>query len=226
MVRLLLKSLKMTAFAGALAIVVSQTQAAQVTWGNGTIGNGIGLLNGTLVPAGDLVRLGSFSLTAAQIKANANNPTFLNANFIQFASTTIGSGNPFNDGSTPAGYWEAPNSINLTTTLGNANTQIYYWIFNATTLAASTQYGVFTAPGNTQWVFPADTAVPNSVTTDLGDVPNSAAGILIGGYGTGSAFGVPEYNLAAVVPEPSSFLLLGVTLIVGFVLIRSRSTVA
>ena len=131
----------------------------------------------------------------------------------------MGSGNPFQDGSSQPGYWQSTvtNNTNSTLALNIAGQQIYYWDFNSPTLAGATQQGIFTAPGNARWVFPSDAAIPPTTITDLSDVPNTAAGIVVGSFGVGTANGVPEYNLAVVVPEPSTFamLLIGAATLVG-----------
>src|SRR5207249_2341629 len=81
-----------------LALLVAHGQAATVNWSAG-INNGLSLANGTNLSAGSLVRLGYFctsgtgaQLTDAQIQALANSPATLNNNFVEVASTTIGSG--------------------------------------------------------------------------------------------------------------------------------------
>jgi hypothetical protein len=147
-------------------------------------------------------------LTNAQIMANGTNFAFLNSNFVEFATSTIGDGGPINGGgSNDDGYWLA-NSINSATALGIQHTQIYYWLFNSPTAATASEYGIFTAPSNTAWIFPAETDVPNTTITDLSEVPHNTSGILFGSYGTGlSRDGEsPLYNLAEVtaVPEPAS----------------------
>ena len=220
MIKSRFSSRKLHALVGALVLLTGiSLSAAEVDWGNSTIGNGLGLADGTLVPAGDLVRVGSFDITPTQIAANASDLSYLNSNFTEFADTTVGSGNPFGDGSTPDGYWAAT-SINLTTTLGIAGDQIYYWAFNASTLDAATQDGIFTDPSSANWIFPADVAIPNSTTTDLGDVPSSPSGIIVGGYGTGDANGFPEYDLEPV-PEPSSLVMLGCA-VAGVIVLKTR----
>ena len=62
-------------------------------------------------------------------------------------------------------------------------TKIYYWVFNAPTIMAATEQGIFTAPDNPNWIFPDDNDVPNSTVTDISDVPPNFQGILVGSFG-------------------------------------------
>ena len=187
--------------------------AAEVDWGAAE-SNGVGTANGTPLPNGsnDLILLGHFNLTNTQIAANGSNESFLMSNFVQFGSSTIGAGSPNGAGSASDGYWAAI-SINSSDLLSIQNTPIYYWIFNAPTAGAATQYGIFTGSTSANqttaaaWKFPDDTAVPSTTTIDLSDVPQNSTGILFGSFGTGLSRdgSSPLYNLAtfAAVPEPS-----------------------
>jgi hypothetical protein len=185
--------------AAVLIFTAAKLDAAQVTWGAYT-DNGIGTAEGAPLDIGDLARIGTFNIDAATIRANAGNISFLEANFVQFGLSTIGTGTAL------PGYWfiETVNSANALNLNGD---QIYYWIFDGATVAASTQHGIFTAPGNPSWLFPNDADIPPITGTDLTDVPTDLTGIIIGGFGTGSSQGFPLYNLA-VIPEPSTYALL------------------
>ena len=110
---------------------------AQVTWGAAE-SNGVGIVDngGTPLPLGDLVLLGHFNLTPAQIIANGANESFLMSNFVLFDSSTIGAGSP-NGGGSNAGYWSKA-SVGSTDLLGIQNQAIDYWVFNATTSASAT----------------------------------------------------------------------------------------
>lgn len=189
----------------------SVAPAAQVTWGAAQ-SNGIGDAFGTPLPNGsnDLILLGHFNLTNAQITANATNEAFLMANFVQFASTTIGNGNPNGAGSASDGYW-LTTSINSSNALAVNNTEMYYWVFNSPTAVAASQYGIFTNAALASWKFPDDTAIPPTTTTDLADVPQNSQGILVGSFGLGlSKDGTsPLFNLA-VIPEPSTYAFAGI----------------
>ena len=220
----------------ACSVLSSVANAAQVTWG-AAITNGIGDAFGVPLPdnSGFTLLIGHFFLTPGTIQANATNYVFLRDNFVEFGQSTPGAGDPNGGGSNDDGYW-LENTTNTTTltlppsgTQPIANRQIYYWLFNSADPAAATQYGIFTAPNNSRWIFPPDNAIPSTTVTDLSDVPTAftgdpaTTGILFGGFGTGvSRDGTsPLYNLA-VVPEPSTYALILVGL-GGLAYARRRS---
>jgi hypothetical protein len=209
-------------FSNALAIT-----GTTVDWG-AQISNGVGDASGTPLPngSGDLILLGNFSLTNAQIIANGSNEAFLMSHFTTFASAAIGQGDPNGAGSASDGYWTAV-SVNSTSGLSIQNTEVYYWVFNASTAGSATQYGIFTVPtGNANWVFPDDSGSAQHITTDLSQVPQDSSGILWGSYGTGTSRDTvsPLYNLA-IVPEPSALVLavLGLTCVPFAVRRRRRA---
>jgi hypothetical protein len=198
-----MKQFKSFLLAGVCAFVsVATSQGSQVTWGAAQ-SNGVGDASGNPLPTGDLVLIGHFNLTNAQIMANGGNTAFLMANFVQYASDFIGDGQPNGPGTASDGYWLA-NSINSSNVLSLQNTQIYYWVFNSTTVGGATQQGIYTSTAS-NWKFPDDTAVPPTTITDLSEVQHTVAGILWGSFGTGiSRDGTsPLYNLAPI-PEPST----------------------
>lgn len=195
------------------AVLQAQAQTASVIWGAYT-SNGIGDATGNPLPNGsnDLVLLGTFKgLTNSQIASMASNETALMSQFTSYGTGVVGDGLPGGPGPASNGYWE-DTTLASTNALSIQTLQIYYVVFNAATMGAATQYGIFTDPGNAAWTFPADTAIPNSTITDLSDVPHDATGILYGSFGTGTSLdgASPLYNLKSftAVPEPSVSLLL------------------
>jgi hypothetical protein len=166
-------------------------QVVSVSWGAQN-SNGLGDAAGSELPIGDLIRIGSFTLTDAQVQAAASNFSALNAAFVQYGTAAVGDGFGF------AAHWAAVTSAS-TDSLGINGHRIYYWAFNAPSTGAATQYGVFTST-SPDWVFPSDGSIPNTTTTDLEQVDK----ILIGGFGSGTstATGAALFNLV-IIPEPS-----------------------
>ena len=186
-----------------LALLAEPIQAqVSVSWG-ALISNGLGTSGGAELPIGDLIRIGTFTVTDAVIQQNQFNLNFLNASFIEFGRAAIG-----DDGSTPnalpPAHWNAT-ATGSTDTLGLNGRRIYYWAFDAPSLGAATQQGIFTS-SDSRWVFPPNSALPPNTITGLEDVPHDMSGIIVGGFGNGtsSATGFPLYNLTAV-PEPSAY---------------------
>jgi hypothetical protein len=174
-------------------------------WG-AQIFNGVGTADGTPLPNGsnDLILLGSFDFNNSQIIANGSNEPFLASHFTTFATAVIGQGDPNGSGSASDGYWTAVDN-NSASLLSLQNKEIFYWVFNAATAGAATQYGIFTNPSLSSWTFPDDTSVAQVSTTDLSQVPPDISGILWGSYNTGVSRdgSSPLYNLEAV-PETST----------------------
>jgi PEP-CTERM motif len=203
-----------------ITILASTTYASTVSWGAAE-SNGVGLADGTPLPAGDLVWLGSFmTLTNAQVANDMSmgDVSAVLSDFQQFGpGSTIGTGAGGLDG-----YWSA-NDTTSANAVSLQNKEIFYFVFNAPTTGAATQYGIFTNTSLPSWVFPDDNAIPNTTTTDLSQVPHDSSGILWGNFGTGSALGFPLYNLApiAAVPEPSTYALAALGAL-GLVLLRRR----
>jgi hypothetical protein len=217
------------------AALAASSRAATIDWAAG-IDNGVSLANGTDLPSssGSLVRLGYFrdsstglQLTDAQIVALSGTPSLLNSYFVEAATGTIGSG------FTPAidGHFSLSSTVDTSSSgLNLAGLQMYVWILNAATLTAATQQGIYywsitdttTNPDSTplapglRWSFPSQDPVPGSTTIDLTDLTAgdstlaSGARIVVGSFGTGTseASGAPNFDLAIIVPEPSTATLI------------------
>ncbi|MBA3962069.1 MAG: DVUA0089 family protein [Chthoniobacterales bacterium] len=183
-------------FVRLLSVVIASflaisVDASQVSWGAAD-SNGIGGVNGTDLPVGNLVRVGSFNISDSQIVANKTDLAFLESHFIEFGRAAIGDGV-----GGIAAFW-FKNTTASTDALAIAGARIYYFIYNAPAGSTPTQIGVFTAPNNGAWIFPDDNAIPNTTSTDLANVPHDSTGLIIGGFGVGTsdATGTPLYNLA------------------------------
>lgn len=125
---------------------------------------------------------------------------------INAAGKLSGSVTDPNTGPTQAGYFD--NHRNL-----------YVWVFNAATVSASTQMGIFRSPdaGSTGWLFP--------LTSDIGSTPlsNSPSGAptVVATGSVGSTSSTQLALIASTVPEPS-VLALGSMSLVGLLASRKR----
>ncbi len=185
------------------------------------IANGISTANGIDLAAGNLVMIGTFSISDALIQANANNLTFLNANFNEFGVAHIGDGVGNLAGLFASAQINRPDSD----TAGFANQQIYLWFLSSTnnsspaqSLATATQQGIFYLSGsaNARWYIPGNTTTPNDTAIDLSDLTSSSnrsqlvtgAHVVLGSFpnGTNQTTGKADFSLQSV-PEPGSAAL-------------------
>lgn len=196
---------------------------ASVTVGAAGVTNLALSSSGTALTAGDLIRIGYFSSTS--LLGTDNKFSDLNSIF-----TPIGEGSSDGDSLTESGVSGDTMEINNFGTTGgffgqfnNVNSaylptgsQLYLWIFNATSTGAATQWGIFDAPS---WTFPAD---PGTVTLNLGSASVSAL--------RGSTVvmnGTTDYELAnipASVPEPSNLAAFGALAVFGSAFLLRRRT--
>lgn len=190
--------------------VTGALHGATVTWGAYSL-NGVGTAEGIRLELGDLVRIGWFDFSTdvainnATIAANSSNVDFLNQHFRPFGEAAIGVGAPNGIGDN-TGFWNTETTSSTEAAPSIAGMQIYYWVFDSSTISTAMQHGVFTAPVDADWKFPNDLAIPNTTITDLSNVPQDSTGIVIGSFGNGlsAGTGAPLYNLA-VIPEPSTY---------------------
>ncbi len=214
------------AIAGAAALTMSLSSYAVITvnWGSQdatpyTLADG-----STLVPQGDLIEVGYFSTTAGLTTLNTAVQNL--ANFTSYATGAVGDGFAFD------GFAGEDNDVSG---WGFQHQQIYLVAFNASTAAAATQMGVWSVTfgsanaNQAGWRFPSDSDIPNDTSVDMDDLtlaPGTADGALATGaniwLGTGTtADGNGGMDLAQLVPEPSTYMLVGTGLI-GLLAIRRR----
>ena len=197
----------------------------QVNWGAQN-DYGIGTAAGVPLAQGDLVEIGGFNITAAAIQtdltplSSAALNTLLSTNFTLWEASTIGT-NTGVDGS----WSDGKSGLAATTTpFSLQSKQIYILAFNAATVGAATQVGIFTATANSSWVFPTDASFPLS--TQNIDLDQADHTPVIGGYGVGTVDfgGGPNalYNLN-LIPEPSTWAgLAGGVALIGALVARRR----
>ncbi len=114
----------------------------------------------------------------------------------------------------PVSFFKAPyGNFDTTSPFPVAGLSIYIWAFNASTMGAATQQGIFSQTLDADWDFPHDNDIPITTTTiDITDLTNAAgtaliagADIVIGDFQQGPG-NVLDFNLA-VIPEPSTYAL-------------------
>lgn len=192
---------------------------------------GFATSDGTDLGTGSLVRIGTFNLSNAQITANASNLSVLNSSWIALGDVYIGDGDP-NSGVNEGLFFGSISAVNTTAQGINPGATLFYWVYNASTVNAATQQGLFSS---TTWLIPSgdgggldfstlDTDLNNLTVGGAGStLDNSIAFIAIGsaGLGTNAAQGGMDFQLAAI-PEPAHIAGWGGLLMLGFAFVRRR----
>jgi len=199
--------------------------------------NFFALVNGSPVPAGDAVYMGNFGANsdatiAALAAGNQLTPASyatLVADFVPLNGTALqlmgtGTGNPAatSGGAIAAAFTGTNPSF--------ASTAIYVMVVNTNTTTGASQVGVF--KGDSTWTYPL-----NMATTSISiDTDNALTAPLIGTFATVAGTQVPFnessngagnstvglLKLDPIVPEPSTYLLVGTGLL-GLLGLRRRS---
>jgi len=203
--------------------------------GSASDSNFVAVAGGTaLLPVGDLVEAGSFTLSNTAIQGLTSGNTITPANEATLLAAfvpenTISSGT-ISEGT--GGAYAGAFDIDFYGNNMGSSVPAYILIFNASTSGAATQVGVFNGAAYTtvgSWTFP----VTPSSSYSGGDFDDAHA--LIGTYTTNSALDVPyndgpggqnpvinTFNLDQIVPEPSTYMLVAMGLLGGIGLIRRR----
>jgi len=198
----------------------------------------LGLNNGNALPAGDAVYMGIFNtLSDAQIAALMTGGTVTPAGY----AALVADFQPLNGiGLRPVGAGTSPDAGAMETSYnGNqaafASASIHLLVVNTASTSGATQVGVFTGIQTTanSWDFPANMnsgvktiSADGALTTPL--IGAYAAGLNAAAKGytfdnvSGNSYGtINSLELATIVPEPSSILLV-VTGLVGLLGLRRR----
>lgn len=207
----------------ATGLTVSSYATVTVSWG--TFGNsfisdsGGAATDATQLAPGDLLEIGTFA-TAPGVVTLANVQSVL-ASFEVFGSGTINQG---------AGAFTLSSANTAGATFGG--NQIYLVAYNAATSGAASQAGIYFASdaGVPAWKMPADGPTANT-TIDVADIfgansgvsatPSANGHIVYGGTAFDSG-GFSLLTTASIVPEPSTWMLVGTGLL-GLLGLRRRS---
>jgi len=223
------KGIKFLVVAALAAGTAVSSYAAGNTVANWSAGDITGLsLQGTTngIAPGSLIEIGVFT-----VAPTVGSPSL--AGFVPFAAsiTAVGTGGQ------PNGFWNTIFSTN--NDAAYATLQAYIVAFNAPTTNAATQEGIYTlGAGNSasaSWIFKHGTDIPNFISPDIEQlVSNPGAAVPTLGPGANIVYGsgpvddsVDGYTFLQlkniVVPEPSTYMLVGTGLLGLLGLRRRRS---
>ena len=158
----------------------------------------------SLASIGDFVQVGTFTpgLNFSTITTFSS----LSANFTSLASCVIGAG----------GYAAGQFDVSVPYTSGPVGAQLYMWLFNSSIPANATAWAIVTNTSTGLWVTPPLGPSGYSA-TEVSDlltyVPTGAAGTVLSNGG--------DIKMA-LIPEPTSFAMLGSGLLMMGSMIRRR----
>lgn len=218
---------RLLTLSASLVTLVMPLSAATVNW-SASINHGLSQANGSEVPVGSLVRIGWFKnlntgdqLSISEIQSQASNPSTLNANFVEAASSSIGTGLT----GSVAGHFTAASSADTGSSgLALEGKQMFLWILNAASLGAANQQAILswnitdttTNPDNTpdapgiRWKFPVQNP-PGVTTIDLTDLTTgtsslaAGASVIVGTFptGTSSMSSTSNFGLVEIANVPA-----------------------
>ena len=202
-------------FVGIVAVAVSIGARAGdivVNW-NAFQSTGVALSSPTIteVPLGSTIQIGYFTIAPTPGSASL-------ANFVSWATDTINDGFP--------GYWLSSNTQDEAGTAGGVNGRQIYLVVTG----PGNELGIFSS-SLPSWKFPTSAdLVPttsidvNNLVDNAGTAGNSLAASAQIIFGSGPVFNAGDgfsYLKLAVVPEPSTYLLVGMGLL-GALAFRRR----
>lgn len=193
---------KVIGIAASLVTAVAAQAQISVTWGNSDEAIIFTDASGVALESGSLVLLGTFA-GGTDFLNQGTNLEYLQNQFTTFDTTSISAG----------GYDGIDGYFTEGAVVNNLNTQLYYWIFNSSSAASATEWGIVTSPA---WITPG--TAPDILVTDMSQAAES--GVRVGSLNTVS--GQFRTAVTSAIPEPSSFAAVAGLGILGFAAMRKR----
>ena len=190
--------------------IITTVHAAQVTVSSAFGGRQAVDAASSVLPNGNLVLVGTFATPA-----NITNGTFAtvsaNAGWSQFSASSLA----ISSISTNGGKITGSLTDNVETSFNGK--LLYVWIFNASTTGAATQEGIFSS--STWGNFPTQAGgVGDTITYSFTSDANLVASNSVGSTSASQA------KLVTIIPEPSTYALLGTGLLTAVPVLRRRKT--
>jgi len=224
------KGIKQLIAVAAVAGLAASSYAGNITVNWSAFSNTGVALQGTTtgVPGGDFMEIGYWTGSSPTVGSSSL------SGFVPWVTGQMGQGNAGGPGFFSIASGPSPEQGTAT---GINTRQIYMVIFNAATQGAATQMGIFSDTAS-NWEFPLSSSLTPTTGIDIENLvnnPATAGNSLAAGaqviYGGGPAFlasdpqnsgGPSSYMQLKVIPEPSTWVLVGTGLL-GLLGLRRRS---
>jgi len=145
----------------ALITTCLTAQAGTVSWGSEAIERLFADSQGDYLAFGSLALLGTFD-PSTDFATYATDYDYLSGKFTLFGEAKIGDGGFYDPNGDPAQWIYG--GFGAVADVNSLDTQLFYWLFNAPTAVAATEWGIFTNISGL-WTTPA--SLPESMQTDI-----------------------------------------------------------